>query len=63
MSLQPKPGRTPFNQITRKEGGEQDLIAFDNPDDGDVQATASASAETLVTVDNPDDFPDEGHEV
>ncbi|KEO84493.1 hypothetical protein [Tumebacillus flagellatus] len=53
----------PYNGVTRKDGGEKDLIKFDNPDDGDVLENAAdgaqGDAETLVVVDNPDDFDNE----
>ena len=56
----------PFNRITRQDGGEKDMIAFDNPDDGDAETNIPKQAqgyeETLVAVDNPDDFADEGEE-
>ena len=58
--------KKPFNGITRRDGGEQDLIAFDNPDDGDLfnkgPENASGDGEMMVIVDNPDDFEDEGNE-
>ena len=57
--------KKPFNALTHKDGGEQDMIAFDNPDDGDdlfssIPENARGYEETLVVVDNPDDFEDEG---
>ena len=56
----------PFNAMTRKDGGEQDMIAFDNPDDVDalenMPAQAQGYEEELVVVDNPDDFDDEGND-
>ncbi len=59
----------PFNAVTHKDGGEKDMIAFDNPDDGDsldlenIPVQARGYEEKLVVVDNPDDFADEGEEV
>ena len=56
----------PFNGITHKDGGENDMIAFDNPDDAPLEAPANArpategDGEKLVAVDSPDDFEDEG---
>ncbi|MGB8957027.1 MAG: hypothetical protein WCC10_16780 [Tumebacillaceae bacterium] len=56
--------KKPFNGITRRDGGEQDLIAFDNPDDGElfnkIPENARGDGDTMVVVDNPDDFADEG---
>lgn len=57
----------PFNALTHKDGGEKDMVAFDNPDDGDsldnIPVQARGYEEQLVVVDNPDDFDDEGEEV
>jgi len=59
----------PFNAMTHKDGGEEDMIKFDNPDDGDsldlgnIPLQARGYEEQLVVVDNPDDFDDEGEEV
>ncbi|TCP59409.1 hypothetical protein EV586_101626 [Tumebacillus sp. BK434] len=55
----------PFNALTHKDGGKTDLIAFDNPDDAleEIPAQAKGYEETMVIVDNPDDFADEGEEV
>jgi hypothetical protein len=52
----------PFNAITHKDAGKKDLIAFDNPDDTleNVPSQAKGYEESMVVVDNPDDFPDEG---
>jgi hypothetical protein len=56
----------PFNGVTHKDGGEKDMIAFDNPDDADalenIPEAAKGYEETLVVVDNPDDFEDEGEQ-
>ena len=58
--------KKPENNITRKDNGETDMIAFDNPDDAPeespVQAGARGFEETMVVVDNPDDFDDEGEQ-
>ncbi|PWK14323.1 hypothetical protein [Tumebacillus permanentifrigoris] len=57
----------PFNGVTHKDGGDQDMIAFDNPDDGDalegIPQAAQGYEEKLVVVDNPDDFDDEGEDL
>jgi hypothetical protein len=57
----------PINGVTRKDGGEQDMIAIDNPDDADalenIPQAAKGYEETLVVVDNPDDFDDEGEDL
>lgn len=52
----------PFNAITHKDGGKDDMIAFDNPDDApeEIPAAAQGYEEELVAVDSPDDFEDEG---
>jgi hypothetical protein len=56
----------PFNALTHKDNGEHDMIAFDNPDDGDaldnIPKAAQGYEEKLVAVDNPDDFEDEGED-
>jgi hypothetical protein len=50
------------NNISRKETGQQDMIAFDNPDDtlDDIPKQQQGDDRSLVAVDNPDDFEDEG---
>jgi hypothetical protein len=52
----------PFHAQKNKEGGKQDWIAFDSPDDSpeDIPAAAGGYEEQLVAVDSPDDFEDEG---
>ncbi|MFD2168731.1 hypothetical protein [Tumebacillus lipolyticus] len=54
----------PFHAISRKDD-RQDGIAFDNPDDAPepILPEARGYEETMVVVDNPDDFPDEGEKV
>lgn len=56
--------KKPFNAMTHKDGGELDMIAFDNPDDeiDYIPPQARGYEETMVVVDNPDDFEDEGLE-
>jgi hypothetical protein len=50
------------NAISRKDSGEKDMIAFDNPDDtqDDMPQQMQGDDDSLVAVDNPDDFEDEG---
>lgn len=52
----------PLNGMTRKENGQQDMIAFDNPDDtlDDIPQQAQGDDDMLVAVDSPDDHEDEG---
>jgi hypothetical protein len=54
----------PLNGITRKDGGKNDMIKFDNPDDEleNIPKQATGNEESLVVVDNPDDFTDEGED-
>jgi len=64
-----KPFHKPFNSITHKDDGELDMIAFDNPDDVEdletvpIPKAAQGYEETLVVVDNPDDYDDEGEDI
>jgi hypothetical protein len=57
--------KKPFNALTHKDGGDQDMIAFDNPDDAleDIPVAVEGYEETMVAVDSPDDFADEGDRV